>query len=202
MSVSGDGSTSKGDFYEGINLAGAWKLPVLFVVTNNQWAISVPRSAQTAAGTLAQKAIAAGFEGEQVDGNDVIAVHHVVSQALHRAREGAGPHLIEAMTYRLSDHTTADNASRYRDDETVGAHWAEDPIARVRAYLTAHHGWSKVEEENALASSAADVDAAVDAYLDTAPQPVEAIFDHMFETLPADLADQRASALRAPDDDG
>ena len=202
VSVSGDGSTSKGDFYEGLNLAGAWRLPVVFVVTNNQWAISVPRSAQTAAETLAQKAIAAGFVGEQVDGNDVIAVHSVVSQALDRARNGKGPRLIEAITYRLSDHTTADNASRYRDDETVGAHWKRDPIARVRTYLTQHHGWSKAEEEGILASSATDVDAAVEAYLSTPPQPVETIFDYMFDKLPAHLAEQRASALHFPDGDG
>ena len=123
--VSGDGGTSKGDFYEALNVAGAWRLPAVFVVTNNQWAISLPRSAQSAATTLAQKAIAAGFAGEQVDGNDVIAMRDAVHRALSHARDGAGPHLIEAITYRLSDHTTADNASRYRDDESVGR-----PLAR------------------------------------------------------------------------
>ena len=108
--VLGDGGTSKGDFYEALNVAGAWRLPAVFVVTNNQWAISLPRTAQTAATTLAQKAIAAGFSGEQVDGNDVIAVRDVVHRAVAHARDGAGPHLVEALTYRLSDHTTADNA--------------------------------------------------------------------------------------------
>ena len=110
--VAGDGATSKGDYYEALNVAGAWRLPAVFVVTNNEWAISLPRSGQTAAATLAQKAIAAGFAGEQVDGNDVIAVRDAVQRALSHARDGAGPHLIEALTYRLSDHTTADNASR------------------------------------------------------------------------------------------
>src|SRR5262249_28054467 len=108
--VLGDGATSKGDFYEGINAAGAWNLPVVFLVNNNQWAISVPRRAQSAAQTLAQKAIAGGFEGVQVDGNDVIAVRDAMDQALAKARGGAGPTLIEALTYRLSDHTTADDA--------------------------------------------------------------------------------------------
>ena len=194
--VSGDGSTSKGDFYEALNVAGAWRLPVVFVVTNNQWAISMPRAAQTAAATLAQKAIAAGFAGEQVDGNDVIAVRHVVERALGRARSGGGPHLVEAITYRLSDHTTADNASRYRDDESVGRRWREDPIARLRTYLTSAHGWSKEDEEATLEGCAADVDRAAEEYLATPPQPVEAVFDFMFEHLPADLAAQRAAAVR------
>src|SRR4030095_14088094 len=106
---------SKGDFYEGVNAAGAWKLPLVFVVTNNQWAISVPRRAQSASETLAQKAIAGGFEGVQVDGNDVIAVRHAMDLALAKARAGGGPTLIEALTYRLADHTTADDATRYRN---------------------------------------------------------------------------------------
>ena len=202
VAVSGDGSTSKGDFYEGINLAGVWNLPAVFIVTNNQWAISVPRSAQTAAETLAQKAIAAGFVGEQVDGNDVVAVRDVVGRALDQARENGTPHLIEAITYRLSDHTTADNASRYRDDEVVGKHWREDPIARLRTYLTDEYGWSKEEEEATLGSCSAEVEAAVAEYIATPPQPASALFDHMYETLPEDLARQRADVLRETDDDG
>ena len=195
--VTGDGGTSKGDFYEALNVAGAWRLPAVFVVTNNQWAISVPRSAQTAAATLAQKAVAAGFAGEQVDGNDVIAVRDVVGRVLARARGGAGPHLVEAITYRLSDHTTADNASRYRDDESVGRHWREDPIARLRAHLTAAHGWTKDDEEATLASCAKDVERAAEEYLATPPQPPEAVFDYMYERLPADLRGQRMAATEA-----
>ena len=196
--VLGDGGTSKGDFYEALNVAGAWRLPAVFVVTNNQWAISLPRTAQTAAATLAQKAIAAGFSGEQVDGNDVIAVRDVVRRAVARARDGGGPHLVEAITYRLSDHTTADNASRYRDDESVGRHWREDPIARLRAHLTAAHGWTKDDEEATLASCAADVDRAADEYLATPPQPPEAVFDYLYEQLPADLRGQRTTATTTP----
>ena len=200
--VSGDGSTSKGDFYEGINLAGVWQLPAVFIVTNNQWAISVPRAAQTAARTLAQKAVAAGFVGEQVDGNDVIAVRQVVGDAVRRARSGAGPRLIEALTYRLADHTTSDNASRYRDDDVVGQHWKEDPIARLRTHLTDAHGWSRTEEEDTLASCAAEVRDAVDKYLAMPPAPAETAFDYMFETLPVDLARQRAHALQRRGGDG
>ena len=108
--VFGDGATSKGDVAEALNMAGTWKAPVIFVVNNNAWAISMPRSKQTAATTLAQKAVAAGIPGEQVDGNDVIAVRFASERALARAREGAGPALIEAVTYRLADHTTADDS--------------------------------------------------------------------------------------------
>ena len=202
VAVSGDGSTSKGDFYEGINLAGAWSLPAVFIVTNNQWAISVPRSAQTAAETLAQKAIAAGFVGEQVDGNDVVAVHCVVRRALERARRDGSPRLIEALTYRLSDHTTADNASRYRDDEVVSTHWQEDPIARLRTYLTKEYAWSKDEEEATLESCSADVEAAVAEYIATPPQPATALFDYMYETLPEDLVRQRTEVVREVDGNG
>src|SRR6266446_5385458 len=110
----GDGATSKGDVWEAMNFAGVWKLPVVFVANNNQWAISVPLKLQTASETLAQKAIAAGFGGEQVDGNDVIAVGAAADEAIEHPRAGKGPHFIEALTYRLSDHTTADDAGRYR----------------------------------------------------------------------------------------
>ena len=191
----GDGATSKGDTYEAMNVAGVWRLPVVFVISNNGWAISLPRSAQTAAETLAQKAIASGFRGEQVDGNDVIAVRHAVSEALACARRGEGPHAIEAITYRLSDHTTADDASRYRDDESVGKFWQEEPILRLRRHLTESAGWSKEEEEGLIAGCSAEVERAVAAYLATPPQPVEAMFDYLFAELPADVAAQRAAAL-------
>ena len=135
VAILGDGATSKGDFYEAINVAGVWRLPVVFVVNNNQWAISVSRRAQTAAETLAQKAIAAGIPGEQVDGNDVVAVRDRVGAAIERAREGQGASLVECLSYRLGDHTTADDASRYRDRAEVEAAARRDPIERLRAYL-------------------------------------------------------------------
>src|SRR2546429_1717260 len=113
----GDGATSKGDVWEAMNFAGVWKLPVVFIANNNQWAISVPLRLQTASETLAQKAIAAGFAGEQVDGNDVIAVRAAAKDAINHARTGKGPVFIEAMTYRLGDHTTSDDASRHRPGE-------------------------------------------------------------------------------------
>ena len=192
VAVAGDGATSKGDFYEAINAAGIWRLPVVFVVINNQWAISVPRSKQTAAKTLAQKAVAAGIEGIQVDGNDVVAMRDVVSHALKRARNGKGPSLIEAVTYRLSDHTTADDASRYRNDEEVSQHWKSDPMGRLRKYLEANNVWDHKLEEVERAKISELVEAAIKNYLNTPPQDETSIFDHLFAELPPALQKQRS----------
>jgi pyruvate dehydrogenase E1 component alpha subunit len=191
----GDGATSKGDFYEGINAAGVWRLPVVFLLTNNQWAISVPRTGQTAARTLAQKAVAAGFDGVQVDGNDVIAVHHAVREALAKARSGGGPTLIEALTYRLGDHTTADDASRYRPAEEVAEAWKKEPVLRLRNYLLEARVWSKEQEEELLRRCNEHVQAEAQAYLDTPAPPVRQIFDHLYATLPGAYAAQRAAIL-------
>jgi pyruvate dehydrogenase E1 component alpha subunit len=195
----GDGATSKGDVYEAMNLAGVWRLPVVFVVNNNGWAISLPRARQSACETLAQKAIAAGFPGHQVDGNDVIAVCHAVRQALDRARGGHGPSLVEAITYRLGDHTTVDDASRYRDDAEVSARWKEEPIVRLRRYLTDIGHWSKEDEDRLLAAVNAEVEAAAEAYLATPSRPPETMFDHLHAELPAALAEQRAELTRRAD---
>ena len=195
--MAGDGATSKGDFYEAMNIAGVWKLPVVFVINNNQWAISVTRAEQTAAETLAQKGIAAGIPGEQVDGNDVIAVRDRVAAALDRARNGDGPTLIEAITYRLSDHTTADDASRYREDDQVRGHWKEEPLARLRTYLANQKVWNKEKEESLLSDCRAKVDAAVEEYEAMPPEPPEAVFDFVYAELPPDVAAQRAAALAA-----
>ena len=191
----GDGATSKGDFYEGLNAAGTWQLPLVFVVTNNQWAISVPRSVQSAAQTLAQKAIAAGIEGLQVDGNDVIAVRHAMDQALAKARSGGGPTLIEALTYRLADHTTADDASRYRSPDELAEAWKIEPVLRLRTYLTESGAWDKAKEDALLRECNEQVQAAAQAYLDTPPPPPGAMFDHLYAQLPAVLQKQRAAAL-------
>jgi 2-oxoisovalerate dehydrogenase E1 component alpha subunit len=185
--VGGDGSTSRGDFHEAMNMAGVWKVPAVFVVNNNQWAISVPRAAQTAAQTLAQKAIAAGMPGEQVDGCDVIAVRDAVERALARGRGGEGPTLIECLTYRLSDHTTSDDATRYREDAEVSSHWPEEPTVRLRTHLTEAHGWSRDEEEALRKEISGAVKAASEAYLQIGPQPATAIVDHTYSELPADL---------------
>ncbi len=197
VAIGGDGATSKGDFYEAINMAGVWKAPVVFVISNNQWAISVPRQQQTAAETLAQKGIAAGIACEQVDGNDVIAVYDATLRALERARGGKGPTLIEALTYRLSDHTTADDATRYRSAHDVSAHWDGEPVARLRAYLVATHNWQKTAERNVIDACRAEVDAAIDHYLSAAPAPITDMFDHLYANLPAPVMEQRAKAVAA-----
>lgn len=133
----GDGGTSEGEFLEALNFAGAWRAPVIFFVQNNGWAISVPRARQTAAATLAERAFGFGFEGVQVDGNDLLAVHAAVTLAADKARKGGGPTLVEGVTYRMGSHTTADDPTRYRSAGEVKAWEARDPIARLEAYLVA-----------------------------------------------------------------
>jgi len=196
VSVFGDGGSSKGDFYEGANFAGVWKLPLVMVVNNNQWAISLPRSRQSAAQTLAQKAIAVGFEGRQVDGNDVIAVRQSVAEALDKARAGGGPTLIEALCYRLCDHTTADDASRYRDADSVNAAWKVEPIARLRDYMAKNGHWNKEREEALQRDAAEEVAKAVATYEGTPPGPPEHMFDHLYAKVPKALEEQRAQAIR------
>ena len=192
----GDGGTSEGAFYEAINLAGARVLPAVFVIVNNRWAISVPIESQTASRTLAQKAIAAGIPGIQVDGNDVIAVRHTVGEALARARRGAGPTLIEALTYRLSDHTTADDASRYRDPDEVREAWGREPLPRLRSYLTKLRAWDEAREAALKAECARKVEAAVDEYLSAPPPSTDAMFDYLFARPPQSLLAQREMARR------
>jgi 2-oxoisovalerate dehydrogenase E1 component alpha subunit len=190
----GDGGTSEGAFYEALNLAGARALPVVFMIVNNGWAISVPLAEQTATRTLAQKAVAAGIPGVQVDGNDVFAVREVVGEALNAARRGGGPCLIEALTYRLSDHTTADDASRYRSAAEVEAAWAVEPLLRLRSYLRKAGVWNEAKEQTLLKDCALKVDAAVAEYLHVAKPGTDAMFDHLFAALPKHLREQRAMA--------
>lgn len=194
VAIVGDGGTSKGDFYEAMNMAGVWQAPLVIVVNDNQWAISVPRERQSAAQTLAQKAIAAGIEGRQIDGNDVVAVHDAARAALAKARNGGGPTLIEALTYRLGDHTTADDATRYRDPELVAKMWQAEPIARVRKYLLSLGAWDKAREEQLLQECQRSVEAAVQAYLAVEPPDVSAMFDHLYAALPHSLTEQLAMA--------
>lgn len=194
--VIGDGATSKGDFYEALNFAGIRRLPVVFVVNNNQWAISVPRSAQTAADTLAQKAVAAGVHGEQVDGNDVVAVRDRAAALVERARAGHGAAVMEAVTYRLSDHTTADDASRYRAAEEVSARWSREPLSRVRTMLADRGWWGPRDEEELLAGVHAQVESAVQEYLGVEPARAEVMFDHLYANLPPSLRAQRDEVAR------
>ena len=177
-------------------MAGVWKLPLVLVVNDNQWAISLPRARQTAAETLAQKAIALGFEGRQVDGNDVIAVRQVVTEALEKARAGKGPTLVEALCYRLCDHTTADDATRYRDAESVNAAWRAEPVQRLRDYLARTGVWNKEREEALMRECAEEVARAIEAYERTPQPPAEHMFDHLYAVLPRALHEQRDAALK------
>ena len=192
----GDGGTSEGAFYEGINAAGARNLPAVFVVVNNGWAISVPVESQTATRTLAQKAIAAGIPGVQVDGNDVIAVRHVVGEALANARRGGGPTVVEALTYRLSDHTTADDASRYRPADELREAWQREPLGRMRAFLKKSGLWDDALEEELKSECSRQVEAAVDTYLSTPPPTTDAMFDYLFAKPTKNLLEQREVARR------
>ncbi len=194
VAMLGDGGTSEGAFYEALNVSGTWKLPIVFVTVNNKWAISVPLSKQTRAETLAQKAIAAGMIGVQVDGNDIVAVRKVAEEALKRAREGKGPTLIEALTYRLSDHTTADDARRYRPEKEVETARGLEPMIRTRKYLESINVWDDKKESALEIENKATIEAAVKVYLDTPRQPVSAMFDYMYAELPEQLREQRAQA--------
>ncbi|MCB1628856.1 MAG: pyruvate dehydrogenase (acetyl-transferring) E1 component subunit alpha [Xanthomonadales bacterium] len=188
--VCGDGGTSKADFYGALNVAGARQLPLVMVVVNNQWAISVPRHLQTGAQTLAQKAIAGGIHGLQVDGNDLFAVHEAMSEALQRARDGQGATVIEAVTYRLSDHTTADDARRYRDAAEVEAAQTREPLRRLRNWLTEQGWWSDADEQAWLSECRQQIDAEVEAYLSTPRPPIESMFQHVYADMPPDLQRQ------------
>lgn len=191
LTICGDGATSQGDFYEAMNVSGIWKLPVVFVVCNNQWAISVPRQVQTAAHTIAQKAIAAGFEGEQIDGNDIIAVVHRTQEALKSARERGEPRLLEMVCYRHHDHTTADDASRYEPEGLREEEWKKEPVARLRHYLEKLGAWSEEKEEVLREECAREVDAAVKEYTDTPRQQLETMFDYLYAELPKIYSEQR-----------
>ncbi|MBY4597505.1 pyruvate dehydrogenase (acetyl-transferring) E1 component subunit alpha [bacterium BD-1] len=192
----GDGGSSKTDTYAAINSAGAYALPFVLCIINNQWAISVPRKSQTGAKTLAQKGLAGGLDCVQVDGNDIIAVRAAMDHALKRARNGHGGSVLELVTYRLSDHTTADDARRYRDDAEVKAAWEREPMSRLRTFLINEGMWSEAEEAAWKEECGKRVDEEVNAYLETKVQPVEAMFDYLYAELPAEYEAQRADAIK------
>lgn len=191
----GEGGTSEGDFYEALNVAGAWKLPVIFVINNNQWAISVPREAQTSTETIVQKGIAGGLPCYQVDGNDVIAMTGLLEELAERARRGEGAAVVEAITYRLGDHTTADDARRYRDQAEVDAAAAKEPLIRMRQYLTGLGVLDEAKDQAMQQEIHEQVETAVANYESTPPQPVEAIFDSLYAELPEAYADQRQELM-------
>jgi pyruvate dehydrogenase E1 component alpha subunit len=191
----GDGATSQGDFHEAMNFAGVWRLPVVFVSQNNQWAISVPRSKQTYSKTLAQKAIAYGMPGIQVDGNDVLAVYKATREALDRAYAGEGPSFIEAVTYRLMMHTTADDPTKYRTKEEEEAWWKRDPIPRFRGYLEKKGIWNSDLQSQLEAEIKAEVDASVKEFEAMKDFKPDSLFDYVFGTSHEEIENQRAEFL-------
>lgn len=194
----GDGATSQGDFHEGLNFAGVFQLPVVFVCQNNQWAISVPRSRQTRSKTLAQKALAYGIAGIQVDGNDILAVYRAAADAVERARRGKGATLIECMTYRMSVHTTADDPKRYRDDKEVEAWRGRDPLARFQNHLLSTGLLTPESVEAEEAAVKAQIQAAVEAAEDrmkTLGDPLD-MFHHAYAKMPPHLEEQRDYLVR------
>jgi 2-oxoisovalerate dehydrogenase E1 component alpha subunit len=198
----GDGGTSQGAFYEAVNAAGALSLPVVFVIVNNGWAISMPVSAQTGAVTLAQKGIAGGVPGVQVDGNDILGVRAVMEAAMSRAREGGGATVVEALTYRLSDHTTADDATRYRGTAELEEAWKLEPLLRTRTFLVSRGLWDDAREAELRADCAAQIDRAVHAYQNRPVPGTDSMFDHLFANPPTGLAMQIGTARRHPQRDG
>jgi pyruvate dehydrogenase E1 component alpha subunit len=198
MTFFGDGATSQGDFHEGLNFAAVLQAPVIFVCQNNQWAISVPLSKQTYSKTLAQKALAYGIPGIQVDGNDILAVYAAAHEAVARARTGGGPTLIECVTYRLMMHTTADDPKRYRSDEEVELWSKRDPLPRFQKYLM-DKGLLTEAEVKAVESEVLDeIQAAVDhaeKQMETLGNPLD-MFEHAYAELPLHLQEQKAQLAR------
>ncbi|MBK8480056.1 MAG: pyruvate dehydrogenase (acetyl-transferring) E1 component subunit alpha [Proteobacteria bacterium] len=195
VSFFGDGATSQGDVHEAMNFAAVWQVPVVFICVNNQWAISHPREQQTRSETIAQKAIAYGFEGLQVDGNDPLGMYLATDRALQRAREGGGPTLIEALTYRLLMHTTADDPRRYRSDAEVERWWKRDPLPRMRRYLEGRALWGEAQQEALQERMRQQIDAAVNAAEQAGGWRPDVLFDHVYGTPDPEIEAQRRSFL-------
>ena len=187
----GDGATSEGDFHEAMNFAGTFQVPCVFFCQNNQWAISVPRTVQTKAETIAQKGIAYGIPCVQVDGNDLFAVYKATREALDRAREGGGPTIIEAVTYRLGDHTTADDARRYRDADELERAKERDPLIRTRLYLEKKGLWDEHRQKALQEKAEAIVAEETKAAESIAEPETQDMFNDMFAELPDELVRQR-----------
>lgn len=192
ITYTGDGGASQGDFYEGINFAGAFGAQSIFVVQNNRFAISVPVEKQSAAQTIAQKAVAAGIEGIQVDGMDVLAVYAATKEARQRAVDGEGPTLIETLTYRYGPHTMAgDDPTRYRTEDMDSDWEKKDPIVRFRKFLEEKGLWSEEEENELIEKTKEEIKAAVKEADNTPKQKVTDLMDIMYEELPSNLKEQK-----------
>jgi len=190
VSYFGDGATSKGDFHEAMNLAGVFKVPTIFFCQNNQFAISVPRKIQTASETIAQKAVAYGVDGIQVDGNDLFAVYAATKEAVDKARSGGGATLIEGVTYRFGPHTTADDPTKYRREEEIEPWKALDPLVRLRLYLKGRGLWNDEVEKQVTEKAQNEIDQAVKEAEAVSTPDVEDIFKYVYAEMTPQLQEQ------------
>jgi len=197
MTFFGDGGTSEGDFHEALNCAGVYQTPVIFICQNNQWAISVPLAKQTHSQTLAQKALAYGMPGIQVDGNDILAVYAATSEAVNRARSGGGPTFIECVTYRIMMHTTADDPKKYRSEEEVELWKLKDPLPRYQKYLLDKN----ILSESGIIALQKEIQAEIQTAIDRAEQQMKELgdpldmFDHLYAELPPHLQAQKTELI-------
>ena len=196
VAVCGDGATSEGDFHEALNLAGVFKVPVVFVVLNNGWAISVPRHQQTAAKRIADRGPGFGIPSYVVDGNDLLAVYQIVSDNVARARAGDGPVLIEALTYRLGAHTTADDPKKYRPEAELQEWLKRDPLPRFRKFLLDRQMLTEAEDKQLHAEVAAEIQAAIESYEALPPPSPRQLFDLVYAEMPPQLRRQREELMR------
>jgi pyruvate dehydrogenase E1 component alpha subunit/2-oxoisovalerate dehydrogenase E1 component alpha subunit len=195
----GDGATSQGDFHEAMNFAAVFKVPAVLVCQNNHWSISVPTSRQTVTRTIAMKARAYGIPGVRVDGNDVLAVYHVMKEAIGRARRGEGPTFVEAFTYRMGAHSTSDDPTRYRDPAEVEAWAKKDPLDRLRKHL-AHRGLVSDDGDKALEKELiAEVAAAVQRVEALPPPPRSSVLEDVYAEMPWHLKEQMAELMNGPE---
>lgn len=187
----GDGGTSQGDFHEALNFAAVWKVPVIFIVQNNQFAISVPVKKQTASKNLAVKSVAYGMPGIKVDGNDYFAIFRAIHESFQYTRDGRGPVLIEAVTFRRGAHTTSDDPTLYRTVEEEKAWEEKDPIKRLRGYLTSRELWKEEDDEPLLEQYRKEVEKEFSIYENYPPYQLEDVFKYNFKEMPEDLKLQR-----------
>jgi pyruvate dehydrogenase E1 component alpha subunit len=192
----GDGATSQGDFHVAMNFAGVFKTPTVFLCKNNQWAISLPFTRQTASESIAIKAQAYGFEGVRVDGNDVLAVYAACKEAVEAARKGQGPALIEAVTYRMGPHSSSDDPTRYRTEEELEEWKQRDPILRFQLYLKAKGIWNEELEATVRQEAEDQVSEAIEWAEQAGPPPPESLFEDVYADMPWHLAEQRDELLK------
>lgn len=197
VSVCGDGATSEGDFNETLNFASVFQIPLIVVVQNNGWAISVPRDHQTKAEYIAHRGPGFGLPGYLVDGNDILAVYQVMSDCIERARAGQGPSLVELLTYRLGAHTTADDPTKYQPPEELEAWWAKEPLLRFRQFLMDRELLTDQEDEQLYETIKAEIQADVETVEALPPQSPDEIFDLVYETPTPQLEAQRTALLES-----